>query len=66
MLVLTRKVGEKIIVDGCIKVEIVSVDGNKVRLGITAPPEVRVDREEVHRARMEFVDVDASEFVSAN
>ena len=66
MLVLTRKVGEKIIVDGSISVEVVSVDGNKVRIGITAPPEVRVDREEVHRARMEFVDIDAGELVGAN
>lgn len=54
MLVLTRKVGEKVIVDGCITVEVVAVEGNKVRIGITAPPEVRVDREEVHVARMEF------------
>ena len=66
MLVLTRKAGEKIIVDGCITVEVLSVDGNKVRIGITAPPEVRVDREEVHRARMEFVGVDAGELVDAN
>jgi carbon storage regulator len=58
MLVLSRKVGEKIIIDGGIQVEIVSIEGNKVRIGITAPPEVRIDREEVHRARMEFADVE--------
>ena len=49
MLVLTRKAGEKIFIDNCISVEIVAVEGGKVRIGITAPPEVRVDREEVHR-----------------
>ena len=64
MLVLTRKASEKVIIDGCIAVEIVAVEGNKVRLGITAPPQVRVDREEVHRARHEFVDV--GELVAAN
>jgi carbon storage regulator len=58
MLVLSRKVGEKIIIDGGIQVEIVSIEGNKARIGITAPPEVRIDREEVHRARMEFADVE--------
>jgi carbon storage regulator len=54
MLVLSRKVGESIIIDGGITVTIVAVDGNKVRVGISAPPEVRVDREEVHRARTQF------------
>ena len=66
MLALTRKIGEKIIVDGCITVEIVAVEGNKVRIGITAPPDVRVDREEVHRARLQFANIDASELVCAN
>ena len=57
MLILTRKVGEKVVIDGCITVEIVAVDRNKIRIGITAPPEVRIDREEVHRARQEFADI---------
>jgi carbon storage regulator len=60
MLVLSRKVGEKIVIDGCITVEIVAVNGNKVRLGITAPPEVRIDREEIHRQRMEFAEVEVN------
>ena len=63
MLVLTRKVGEVVIIDGCITVTVVSVDGNKIRLGITAPPEVRIDREEVHRQRMEFAEVDRKSVV---
>ena len=65
MLVLTRKVGEKLYIDNAITVEVVAVQGNKVRIGITAPPEVRVDREEIHQARMEFVDVETDEVVSA-
>ena len=60
MLVLSRKVGEKVVIDGCITVTVVAVDGNKVRLGITAPPDVRIDREEIHRQRMEFAEVEVS------
>jgi carbon storage regulator len=65
MLVLTRKVGEKIVINGCITVEITAVNGNKVRLGITAPPEVRIDREEVHRVRHEFADLELDDVVWA-
>jgi carbon storage regulator len=54
MLVLTRKVGEEIIIDGCIRVTITGVKGDKVRIGITAPPEIRIDREEVHQRLVEF------------
>jgi carbon storage regulator len=54
MLVLTRRIGETIVIDGDIRVTIVSVKGDKVRLGVTAPEMVRVDREEVHRRRNEL------------
>jgi carbon storage regulator len=54
MLVLTRNVGEKIVIDGNISVTVVAVKGNKVRLGIDAPDHVRVDRQEVHERRAEF------------
>jgi len=47
MLVLSRKVGEKIIIDGHITVQVVSISGNKIRLGIVAPPEVEILREEL-------------------
>ena len=60
MLVLSRKVGEKVVIGGCITVTVVAVDGNKVRLGFTAPPEVRIDREEVHRQRMEFAEIEVN------
>lgn len=55
MLVLTRKVGEEIIIDSNIRVTVVSVKGDKVRIGITAPSSVPVDRKEVHERRSEFV-----------
>jgi carbon storage regulator len=54
MLVLTRNVGEKIIIDGNIQVTVVAIKGNKVRLGVEAPEHVRVDRQEVHDRRAEF------------
>jgi carbon storage regulator len=56
MLVLTRKPGESVIIAGGIKVTIVSVEGNRVRLGFEAPPEVRIDREEVHARIREFAE----------
>jgi carbon storage regulator len=54
MLVLTRNVGEKIVIDGNIQVTVVAIKGNKVRLGIEAPSYVRVDRQEIHERRAEF------------
>jgi carbon storage regulator len=54
MLVLTRRIGEEIVIDNRIRVTVVSIDGGKVRLGINAPPEIRVDRQEVHERRREF------------
>lgn len=47
MLVLTRLVGESLIISDDITVTVVSVDGERVRLGIEAPREVPVHREEV-------------------
>jgi carbon storage regulator len=61
MLVLTRKVGEQIVIDGCITVTVVAIDGNKIRLGIAAPPEVRIDREEIHRRKLEFAEEKSSQ-----
>jgi len=50
MLVLSRKAGEVILVPQCaLSVTVLAVDGNKVRLGIVAPDEIRVFREEVWR-----------------
>ena len=63
MLVLTRSVGEKIVIDGNIQVTVVAVNGNKVRIGIEAPAYVRVDRQEVHQRRAEFAAVPEKESV---
>ncbi len=56
MLVLSRKAGEKILINGSITVEIVSLDRGKVRIGITAPSEVSVHRKEVHDRIHEFAE----------
>ena len=56
MLVLTRKPGESIVIAGSIKVTVVSVEGNRVRLGFEAPPEVPIDREEIHARIREFAE----------
>ena len=53
-MVLTRRVGEEIVIDGNIRVKVVAVKGDKIRLGVTAPPAVAVDRKEVHDRRGEF------------
>ncbi len=47
MLVLSRKIGERIIINEHIIVEVLQVIGNRVRLGITAPTGVPILREEL-------------------
>ena len=47
MLILTRKPGESIILDGGIKITVAGIQGNQIRIGIEAPKEVKVYREEV-------------------
>lgn len=49
MLILTRKWGESIYIGDAIRITIVSVEGSQVRLGIDAPREIAVHREEVHQ-----------------
>lgn len=47
MLVLTRKVGEKIVTGDGVVLTVVAVDGGRVRLGIDAPPWIKVWRQEL-------------------
>ncbi len=54
MLVLSRRLGEEIVIDGYINVTVVGIKGNRVRLGVDAPSFVSVDRLEVHEKRAEF------------
>jgi carbon storage regulator len=48
MLVLTRRPGESIIIGNGIKLTVVTVGPGRVKIGIEAPPNVRIDREEIH------------------
>ena len=48
---LTRRVGETIVIAGHIEVTVVSVQGERVRLGVSAPVHVLVDRKEIHERR---------------
>jgi carbon storage regulator len=57
MLVLSRRIGEEIIINDNIRVTVVAVKGDRVRLGIVAPRDVTVDRSEVHERRMQFAPV---------
>jgi carbon storage regulator len=47
MLVLSRKVGERLVIKGGIVIQVLEANGRRVRLGIEAPREVTVWREEV-------------------
>ena len=47
MLILTRKIGETIILDGGIKITVSDIQGTHVKIGIDAPKEVKVYREEL-------------------
>lgn len=54
MLVLTRKTGEEILIDGHIRVTVSGIERGRVRIGVTAPPGIRVDRAEVAQRIAEF------------
>lgn len=52
MLVLTRKAGEVITIGDDIQVRVLAIKGGQVRIGVEAPRQVSVNREEVLRSRM--------------
>jgi carbon storage regulator len=54
-LVLSRKVGEEIVIGNDIRIAIVDIRGGTVRIGIVAPEDVVVDRQEIHEKRLSFI-----------
>lgn len=49
MLILTRRVGETVIVGSDVMVTVLGVKGNQVRIGVNAPTDVSVHREEIYQ-----------------
>ena len=53
MLVLTRKLGESIAIDDRITITVIALKGNQVKLGIDAPAETKIYRQEIYAKIME-------------
>ena len=66
MLVLTRRTGESIIIGEGIKLTVVNVGPGRVKIGIIAPPNVRIDREEIHNRIQQEQAVDVLDAVSSD
>ncbi len=54
MLVLSRKIGEEIVIDNQVRVRVASIEGKRVKLAFSAPEGIQIFRGEVHRQRCEF------------
>ncbi len=64
MLILTRRVGETVVIGNDVDVTVLGVKGNQVRLGVKAPREVSVHREEIYK-RIKAEEQEASDRGSA-
>jgi carbon storage regulator len=54
MLILSRKVGESLIIDGNIEVKILDIKNGNVRVGVHAPDHIVVDRQEIHERKTDL------------
>jgi carbon storage regulator len=52
MLILSRRTNESVRIGADVIITVVGFSGNQIRLGITAPPNVVIDREEVHQRKL--------------
>ena len=48
MLILTRKIGESLIIGDDVEITVLSIRGNQVKLGVNAPKEIAVHRQEIY------------------
>ncbi|CUU51960.1 putative Carbon storage regulator like protein [Actinobacillus pleuropneumoniae] len=61
MLILTRKIGESLLIGDNVEITVLSVRGNQVKLGVNAPKEVSVHREEIYQRIKALADDVANE-----